>query len=277
MTIRKSGGKRVRLWELDDAKPGTVIEKLQRSYLDSLAAVDDMEAARAAFANDRRYTPDGVKEEMRQHVLRNAVPVFHRGRRAIEQARRQLADMNAKLQPPKADPADAAGAIARMEIRTWLRGLPQSERDAITGSSKLDPQIRAAIVEAPPQMTGVAESHRGLILESIMRETHGELIDEAAELATAIEAAESAVEGGRDAARLDLEIYDPAVFNEMAAPIEKREAAPWLQKHKDAAGNDEIRVVDLERSIARIATPEEIETGIFYRDFADYQQQRSAA
>ena len=58
----------------------------------------------------------------------------------------------------------------------WLRGLSQAERDVITGSSSIDAQIRQAIVEAPVQMTNVAESHRGLILESILRETHGEAL-----------------------------------------------------------------------------------------------------
>jgi hypothetical protein len=33
-TIRKSGGKRVRLWELE-TRPGTIIERLERSYVNS--------------------------------------------------------------------------------------------------------------------------------------------------------------------------------------------------------------------------------------------------
>jgi hypothetical protein len=37
-------------------------------------------------------------------------------------------------------------------------------------------------MEAPAQMTNVAESHRGLILENMLRETHGALIDEVDEL-----------------------------------------------------------------------------------------------
>src|SRR6476620_3250185 len=146
---------------------------------------------------------------------------------------------------------DAAAAIARMEIRTWLRELSQAERDAVTESSSLDPQIRQAIMEAPAQMTKVAESHRGLILENMLRETHGALIDEVDELQQAIEATQSAVEGGRETARLDLKIYDPAVFNEMAAPIEAKQNAPWLRK---PPGGDKLHVVDLERGVMRPPT-----------------------
>lgn len=272
MTIKKSGGKRVRLWELE-SRPGSIIERLERSYLESLDAVDAMETAQASLAEDKRFTEDGAKEEFRNHVIRNAVPIFHKGRRALQQAQQQLADMRAKLQPPKPDPADAATAIAKLEIRTWLRSLPQAERDKITGASNLDPQIRAAIVEAPAQMTGVAESHRALILESMLRETHGDLIDEADELAAAIEAAESAVEGARETARLNLGIFDPAEFNELAAPIEAKQSIPWLRRPSDGA---DPQVVDLERGVMRPASPEELAEGIEAETLDEFNKRKAA-
>jgi hypothetical protein len=238
---------------------------LERSYLESLDTVDAMETARAAIDADKRFTADGAKDEFRRHVLSAAVPVFHRGRRAIQQAQQQLAEKRTKLQPPKPDPADAAGAIARMEIRTWLRGLSQAERDAITEPSSLDPQIRQAIMEAPAQLTNVAGSHRRLILENMLRETHGELLDEIDELQQAIEAAQ--FEGGRETARLDLEIYDPAVFNEMAAPIEAKESVPWLRRG---------RVVDLDRGVERPPTAEELATGIEAATLDEFNRRRAA-
>jgi hypothetical protein len=161
MTIRKSGGKRVRLWEAE-TKPGTILERLEWAYVESLATVDAMEVTRAKLFSDRRFTDAGAKEEFRKHVLTNAIPVFYRGRMTIQKAQAELAEKRVKLQPQKPDPTDAAAAIARMEIRTWLRGLPQAERDAVTESSSLDPQIRQAIMEAPAQMTNVAASHREL-------------------------------------------------------------------------------------------------------------------
>jgi len=36
-----------------------------------------------------------------------------------------------------------------MEIRTWLRSLPQAERDKLTRDENIDQEIRAAIIEAP--------------------------------------------------------------------------------------------------------------------------------
>jgi len=61
----------------------------------------------------------------------------------------------------------------------------QSERDKITSSENIDPQIRAALLDPNVPgalMTGVAESHLKPLKENALRETHGILIDEIAEL-----------------------------------------------------------------------------------------------
>jgi hypothetical protein len=84
------------------------------------------------------------------------------------------------------------------------------------------------------------------------------------------------VEAARDEVRLEVGIYDPAKFNELAAPIEAKHDAPWLRRRKDSNGAEEIRVVDLDRKVERPATPEEIETGIEYRDYDDYMKGKAA-
>src|SRR4051812_2944311 len=52
-----------------------------------------------------------------------------------------------------------ANRFCQSSVRTWIRGLPQDERDKITRQENIDPLIRAAIIEAPALMTGVADSH----------------------------------------------------------------------------------------------------------------------
>jgi hypothetical protein len=78
----------------------------------------------------------------------------------------------------------------------------------------------------------------------------------------AIEAAESAVEAGRDEIRLEAGVFDPHKFDQLAAPVEQKVSAPWLRKR-----NDKINVVDLERREERPATPAEIETGVYAEEF----------
>jgi hypothetical protein len=44
---------------------------------------------------------------------------------------------------------------------------------------------------------------------------------------------------------------------------EQRPAAPWLRHRKNENGKGEMRVVELERRVERLATPQEIEQGVF--------------
>jgi hypothetical protein len=71
-------------------------------------------------------------------------------------------------------------------------------------------------------------------------------------------------------------IQIPAKFNELAAPVEAKQDAPWLRRNKTSSGVDEIVVVDLERGVERPATTDEAERGIFYSDFEHYKQGKAA-
>jgi hypothetical protein len=75
-TIRKSGGRHTRLWELGDSKNPTV-RSLEASYLGGLGAMDRVEARHAANKADPRFTPDGVRDDLLKFVLDDAVPALH--------------------------------------------------------------------------------------------------------------------------------------------------------------------------------------------------------
>ena len=68
----------------------------------------------------------------------------------------------------------------------------------------------------------------------------------------------------------------PRKFNELAAPVEAQCVAPWLRRRKNSDGTEEINVVDLDRKVERPATPEEIESGIEYRDYDHYMEGKAA-
>jgi len=61
-----------------------------------------------------------------------------------------------------------------------------------------------------------------------------------------------------------------------SAAIEAKCAAPCLRRRKNLDGTEEICVVDLDRRAERPATPEEIETGIEYRNYDDYMKGKAA-
>jgi hypothetical protein len=109
--------------------------------------------------------------------------------------------------------------------------------------------------------------HRQQLIDRALEAQHGDKIAELKELERAIEAAESAVEAGRDEMRLEAGIFDPHKFNQLAAPVEQKVSAPWLRKR-----NEKINVVDLDRRVERPATSEEIETGVYAENFDAYQK-----
>jgi hypothetical protein len=102
--------------------------------------------------------------------------------------------------------------------------------------------------------------HRQQLIDRALEAQHGEKIAELKELERAIEAAESAVEAGRDEIRLEAGIFQKA-------------SAPWLRKQKLLGESEEkIYVVDLDRRVERPATPEEIENGVYAEDFEAYKK-----
>jgi hypothetical protein len=132
-------------------------------------------------------------------------------------------------------------------------------------------EVTMAILEMPPEFSGVPKSRHDLLTTKALEAQHGAEIAEISDLEEAIAAAESAVETGRDEVRLEAGALDQQKFNELAAPIEAKHDAPWLRRHK-TNGIEEIRVVDVDRGVERLATPEEITNGIEYRDYEHFKE-----
>jgi hypothetical protein len=276
MTIRKKGGRRVRLWELD-AKPGSTLAALQAAYLSGLDAMDRTEARHAANKADKRFTEAGVRDDLLKFVLNDAVPPLHRGRTAIKKARAEVAERKSKLKIEGPAKNDIAAAFRRMEIRTFLRDMKPDQQTQYFAkySDNLPVEIAQAMIELPAELSGISQSRHGLLTERALNAQFGDAISEIKELEQAIDAAESAVEAARDEVRIEVGINDPAKFNELAAPIEAKHAAPWLRRMR-WNGTEEIRTMDMEAGIARLATPEEIANGVFAETLDEYNERKAA-
>jgi hypothetical protein len=156
-----------------------------------------------------------------------------------------------------------------------MKGSEQKNYFARYGDD-LPGEVAMAILEMPPEFSGVPKSRHDLMTTRALEAQHGPAIAEIAELEEAIASAESAVETGRDEVRIEAGALDERTFNDMAAPIEAKHDAPWLKRGKGPNGAEEIRVVDLGRGVERLATPEEISNGVEYRDFDHFKGGRAA-
>jgi hypothetical protein len=276
MTARKSGGRRTRLWELSGSDDPTV-QKLEGFYLAPFGTMDRAEARHAANKADPRFTAEGVRDDLLNFVLNDAVPVLHKGRMAIKKARAEVNERRSKLKTDGPDKTDIAAAFRRMEIRTRLSKLKPDELTKYFAryGDNLPPEVAQAITELPAEYSGVPQSRHDLLTERALNAQFGTEIAQIKAIEQAIEAVESSVEGVREEIRLEVEINDPAKFNALAAPVEAKHSAPWLRRGVED-GVEVIRVVDLEKGVERQATPEERAAGIIAETLDEYTQKRAA-
>jgi hypothetical protein len=191
---------------------------------------------------------------------------------AIKRAKAEVADRKSKLKLDAPNPTDIAAAFRRMEIRTRLREMKSDEQAKYfaTQSDNLPAEVAMAILELPPEYSGVTSPQHERLTQHVLALHHGPEIAETAELEEAIAAAESAVETGRDELRLEVGGIDKQKWDELAAPIEARHAAPWLRRR-----GAEVHVVDLERRVEREPTDEELATGIFADTHKEYLKEQT--
>jgi hypothetical protein len=271
-TIRKAPpgqnatGSYVGLWDIQ-GKPGSTVHRLEQVYLAALSGVDSIEARKAEALKSGRFTPEGARADALQFAAQQLSPVFHRGRHQIAAAKREAAELRSKVKLQPADKTDLVSAMLRAEMRDWLRSKPQAERDAYIreNAETLEPQMALAVMEMPAELTGVSIVQRDALIERALEAQHGEALKEVQELERGIEIAERAVSLGREEIIRESEA-DPHQFNQLAESYENRAGVAWLRK--DGA---RVIVVDLDRGVGRQATPEELETGVHFKDFEEYR------
>jgi hypothetical protein len=267
--------KRVRAWEFDP-KPGTTIAKLETAFLGALNSVDAVIAKRDDSAKSGRFTPEGLNNDVLQFALNEAVPKLKRGRDTIAAAKEEAAGLREKTKLRGPDTADQWKVGLMLRAVDRFASMTQEQRNKLTRNpDTLDPITAEALVTAPASLTGISETHRHMLVDRALQAQHGDKIAELKELERAIEVAASAVEAARHEVRLESAVFDPHKFNELAAPVEAKANAPWLKKFREN-GADVVRRIEIPEGqkfgSAPLATPEDIERGVFADDAETYRK-----
>jgi hypothetical protein len=285
-TIRKGGSltgthgpvsRPIKLWSFSP-KPNTTLARLETAYMSGLDAVDRMEAHTRSSAASGRFTAEGVKDDALKFALSDIVPTLHRARTTIKKAKTEVTERKSRLRIEGPDKSDIAAAFRRMEIRNFLKAMKGNDQKNYFAryGDNLPDEVAMAILEMPPELSGVPKSRHDLLTERALAARNGPEIAEIVELEEAIATAESAVETGRHEVWLEAGGLDERKFNEMAAPVEAKHDAPWLRRDKSSSGAEEIRVVDLDQGVERLATPDEVARGIEYRDYDQFKEGKAA-
>lgn len=170
------------------------VDALAESYR-ALLAMPEASATRASeFASDQNLTPVGRKAALRSWAQAGPIEELRKGRAALAAGERAIAETRAKMNTEFVDKSDFAGAVVRSEIRTWVQNIPPAERAAMLLTREYDPQIAAAILEAPAALSGVSEKQHTALFES---ETVAKHPKEAAKIAHIEEAMEAVADADR--------------------------------------------------------------------------------
>src|SRR5258705_3340884 len=173
MTLRKNGAgdgqkPRIRLWTLPTPKEGSTTDKLLKHYLRTFENIDQWDLKKAELARNPELTDVGKQRAALDFGFGTVMPDNLKARRTLRKAAQEVATRRSKLQKPKSDPVERA---ARKEIRDYIRGLNNADRDASLRQHRLltglDPEIRQAIIEMPPELSGLsAERHDEIVREA---------------------------------------------------------------------------------------------------------------
>jgi hypothetical protein len=278
-TIRRNGlatgasgqtSRIIKRWRFNP-EPNTLLARLEAAYMSGLDAVDRIEERTLSNKTSGKFTREGARDDVLNHALNSLIPDLHKARMTIKRAKAEVADRKSKLKLDAPNPTDIAAAFRRMEIRTFLRDMKSDEQAKYfaTHSDNLPAEVAMAILELPSEYSGVTPPQHERLAQHALAARHGPEIAETAELEEAISAAESAVETGRDEVRLEVGGIDKQKFDELAAPIEARHAAPWLRRR-----GAEVHVVDLDRRVERKPSDEELASGIFANTHDEYLREQ---
>jgi hypothetical protein len=279
-TIRKNGsvtgatGQTSRMIKRlnSNTSKSALVAQLEAAYWVGLQSVDLVEERSRANRTNGKFTREGARDNVLNYALHELVPNLHKARMTIKRAKAEVAERKSKLKIEGPDPSDIAAAFRRMEIRTFLREMKSEERVKyfLSHGDNLPADVAMAVLELPPEYSGVTTTQHELLAHRVLAARHGPEIAETAELEEAIAAAESTVETGRDELRLEVGGIDKQKWDELAAPIQARYAAPWLRRR-----GAEVHVVDLERRVERQPTDEELATGIFANTHDEYLKEQT--
>jgi hypothetical protein len=260
----------IKRWRFNP-EPNTMLARLEAAYMAGLDAVDRIEARTQSNKTSGKFTREGARDDVLNYALNSLIPDLHKARQTIKKAKSEVAERKSKLKIEGPDPSDIAAAFRRMEIRTRLREMKDGEQREYFAKygNNLPPEVAAAVLELPPEYSGVMKPEHDRIAQHALAARHGTEIDETTELEESISVAESVIEIARDELRQEVGGIDKQKFDELAAPIEARHAAPWLRRR-----GAEVHVVDLERRVERQPTAEELTTGIFANTHDEYLKEQ---
>lgn len=140
---------------------------------------DRFHVRRSEIEADQKLSTVGRRAALSQIVRSELMPDLAKATRPIRKALGYAASQRAALEDPvRVDPTDAVGEMRRQEIRTFMRGLQPHERMSTAQQLIRDDAGAAAILDAPPALSGLTEHFYGELRTQVADRVNGPKLTE---------------------------------------------------------------------------------------------------
>jgi hypothetical protein len=253
-----------RLWE-QDVTEGSLLASVRNAYTSAFDVVDARDGFKADAIKTNRYTPDGLKESLRDFPVAQTAKL-KAARNTLAKARDRIGSLERETALP---PPDQGEAASRLRDRVWqqLQKLPDGPaRDrAILKLAESNPLVAETIREMPRELAGVAATTYDEISNRLAEAMHGPKLAELASLREGVEVAQSAVEAADEDLRSEVGIFNIGDWNVVTEHVKPSAATLWLRKHGDV-----VHVVDMKSLRTRPATQEQLAAGREFNSLEEY-------
>jgi hypothetical protein len=228
----------------------------------------------------RDLSPEGKRGEAAKHRRLALRDLRDNVRKPIDKYHAKTEAMRASIKRAAYDKPDS---LDRWKLRDRSLTMTFGQRTMRMTGPNRDKAFVDAVLEFAPWVSGFDEFEPNELKlyeeakQERERELNGPLFDQIASRDSEEEEALMVWQKTRDDIALDsgLERKD---FEAEAKLIETKAGAPWLKKFTED-GREIVRVVDFEAlggPVGRIATPDEIRDGQFFKDHSEYLASRAA-
>lgn len=166
--------------------------QLAAAYVALNKAAEDGRAKASALKNDPNYTPVGRANQMKNWLLGDGLAPVKAARGAMKAAQAEIDATRAKMTGAAIDKSDVAGAVLRTDLRAWFRGLDPAARTARLVMKDIPQDLKLAILEAPPELSGVSAEQKAAVERDEIEARHPDEVAKLDLISQAMLALESA-------------------------------------------------------------------------------------
>jgi hypothetical protein len=234
----------------------------------ALAASEQFAGHKIALASDRRMTPLGQQQALRDALTQNHGKAWARAKAPVAKARKEIERRRNALVVKAVDKTDVASAILRQEIRSWVRQLDPGVRQSVVLTK--DRRILEALLSAPPELSGITSPGAAAEIESRYFElVYPAELDAIEKMDAVVSEAEAALDVARNDLASVIDLH-PHEFDTLLKEIDV--GRPWL-----IDGRRQVCEIADGKPTYRKATEADLADGVEYENFEAYKAAQGLA